>query len=360
MEGIRYQPTFRLPKLETFEDLEDGIKRRAFFNYSHEGQNFAVSWWVSPKRTRSYPYARVYNTLQSQKRVTIIPIVKDEGKGGDRDFLQWDTVSLMTLLQVYVVVAYYERATLSHRIKDKITSQEFDYEYLRKKFKELSSYQSDAYHWNLEQLSPSNIKEIGRKAVESYERISKELNVEMHDLKSAMRRIEEISRSADEFKNNSRKRSMEAQSRELRTIQPKESVKGEKASIDIQNYLGGLYHFTLDEAYMNRDVVCMVEAKNSAGRPLPSEDDIKDGLMKMIVYSNLKKLFYLEKESKFQIARIRPILKLTGGGNLCDKDYEILEDLLHEAKTNNFEVLYQERIVKKDENKELRYMDFVC
>lgn len=27
--------------------------------------SFAISKWVSPKRTRSYPYERVYNTLNS-------------------------------------------------------------------------------------------------------------------------------------------------------------------------------------------------------------------------------------------------------------------------------------------------------
>lgn len=51
---------------------------------------FAVSKWVSPKRTRSYPYERVYNTLSQPKKITIIPIVKDEGINGDRDFIQFD------------------------------------------------------------------------------------------------------------------------------------------------------------------------------------------------------------------------------------------------------------------------------
>ena len=57
------------------------------------GQNrFAVSKWVSPKRTRSYPYERVYNTFSVSKRITIIPVIKDEGENGDRDFLrlQWE------------------------------------------------------------------------------------------------------------------------------------------------------------------------------------------------------------------------------------------------------------------------------
>ncbi|MCA1624887.1 MAG: hypothetical protein LC768_03150 [Acidobacteria bacterium] len=38
---------------------------------------FAVSKWVSPKRTRSYPFERVFNTLNVSKKITVIPIVKD-------------------------------------------------------------------------------------------------------------------------------------------------------------------------------------------------------------------------------------------------------------------------------------------
>jgi hypothetical protein len=60
---------------------------------------FALSKWVSPKRTRTYPFGRVYNTLSHSKKVTVIPVVKDEGKRGDRDYVQWDTVSLMALLK---------------------------------------------------------------------------------------------------------------------------------------------------------------------------------------------------------------------------------------------------------------------
>jgi hypothetical protein len=47
--------------------------------------HFALSKWVSPKRTRSYPYERVYNTLTLAKKITVIPLVKDEGAKGDRE-----------------------------------------------------------------------------------------------------------------------------------------------------------------------------------------------------------------------------------------------------------------------------------
>jgi hypothetical protein len=45
--------------------------------------DFAFSKWVSPKRTRSYPFERLYNTFNSPMRLTVIPVIKDEGLDGD-------------------------------------------------------------------------------------------------------------------------------------------------------------------------------------------------------------------------------------------------------------------------------------
>ncbi|MEM4247619.1 MAG: hypothetical protein QXF14_04885, partial [Candidatus Woesearchaeota archaeon] len=67
--------------------------------------SLGISKGVWPKRARSYPYERVYNTLNISKKITVIPIVKNEGAAGDSDFIQWDTVSLMSLLDVYVIFA---------------------------------------------------------------------------------------------------------------------------------------------------------------------------------------------------------------------------------------------------------------
>lgn len=87
-----------------------------------EKYNYSISKWVSPKRTRSYPFERVYNTLSYPKRITVIPIIKDEGLRGDRDFIQWDTISLMSLLDVYVILAYYNKAEKHSSRENKITN----------------------------------------------------------------------------------------------------------------------------------------------------------------------------------------------------------------------------------------------
>lgn len=159
IKGIKYKPLL-CKELDVYEinELEEAINQSASFILKiNKENNVAISWWVSAKRTRSYPYARVYDTLCfSGKKITIIPIMKDEGIEGDRDFLQWDTVSLMSLLGVYVVIAYYTNAEPSKKFKNKITNQKFDIDYLREKINDILSFQSDALHWNI-----SHIDEAG-------------------------------------------------------------------------------------------------------------------------------------------------------------------------------------------------------
>lgn len=108
-----------------FDNIND-LPSKCIVNF--ENKSFAVSKWVSPKRTRSYPYARVYDTFSSgtNKVVTIIPLIKDEGINGDRDYLQWDSLSLASLLNVYVIIAFYDRADLHPTKQGKITNQQFN------------------------------------------------------------------------------------------------------------------------------------------------------------------------------------------------------------------------------------------
>jgi len=89
--GIKYKPFLcRQLNIYPLEELNKALSKDATFILNIDSKNqIAISWWVSAKRTRSYPYARVYDSLGfSGKKATIIPIVKDEGIEGDRDFLQ--------------------------------------------------------------------------------------------------------------------------------------------------------------------------------------------------------------------------------------------------------------------------------
>jgi len=339
IKGIKYKP-FLCRDLAIFEfgDLEKAIASNASFILKINKENsVAISWWVSAKRTRSYPYARVYDTLGfSGKKITIIPIVKDEGKEGDRDFLQWDTVSLMSLLGIYVIIAYYSEAESSKRYKNKITNQRFDTNYLKEQIKNILSYQSDALHWNVAHID--NAGRIGQKALEAYDKISKELKVEMHSRQSAEKRINELLKGKEEFMNLSRGLAEKAQRRERMTVQPKENLSGTKAIITIQNYLGGLYYFTADEVEVKGNNVFLIEGKHSKTNSLPSLEDIKDGLLKMILFTNLE-------DVKADGEKYKPIavLKLTvenhfNENQLSSSQERILELLRKEAKNNNFQI----------------------
>lgn len=133
VSGIEYAPSLcrNLPIYPIYK-LEKAISNESSFLLETESQTkFAISHWISPKRTRSYPYARVYDTLGFQgRRVTIIPVMKDEGKDGDRDYLQYDTLALMGLFGVYVIISYYVDPQKSQRYPNKVTAQSLDYHHI--------------------------------------------------------------------------------------------------------------------------------------------------------------------------------------------------------------------------------------
>jgi len=339
IKGIKYKPLL-CRELEVFNsrDLEKALSSCASFILKINKENqVAISWWVSAKRTRFYPYARVYDTLGfSGKKITVIPVMKDEGKEGDRDFLQWDTVSLMSLLGVYVIVAYYSNAERSKRYKHKITNQRFDIDYIMKQIKNILSYQSDALHWNLDHID--KVGQIGKKALEAYAKISKKLKVEMHSRQSAQKRIAELLKGKNKFMKLSRMLAEKAQKRERLTIQPKEYLTGTKAIITIQNYLGGYYYFTSDEARIKGNNVFLIEGKHSKNNSLPGLEDIKDGLLKMILFTNLEDVKIGGKNFS-----PKPVLKLTVENHFNPKSLNTIQkatlELLHkEAKTNKFDI----------------------
>ncbi|MHB8261678.1 MAG: hypothetical protein ACYDCN_16740 [Bacteroidia bacterium] len=315
---------------------------------------FAVSKWVSPKRTRSYPYERVYNTLNTSKKITVIPIVKDEGAKGDRDFIQWDTVSLMSLLDVFVIFAYYNKA---EKAADKITNQQFDNKYILSKIKEIEQYHSSALHWNLNELN-TKLHNIIDKVKSSYTNIEKSTGVKLHDFKGLENFKNKIGKDVSLFMAFSRGKAKDAQSREFVTFQPKESLSTlSKAKITITNYLGGQYFFTVDEILITKEKVSLIEDKHSKNAILPSKGDIKDGLLKMILYCNLSEVIANGNKTKSEAILCLTSSKLIGGitssstkgelttfytnNNLSASQIILIDTVIAEAKQNNFIIKVQ-------------------
>lgn len=355
--GIRYELFTSKELVEIVFNDFDVNTMPASCLISDKKYNFSISKWVSPKRTRSYPFERVYNMLSNQKRITVIPIIKDEGIAGDRDYIQWDTISLMSLLDVYVIFAYYDKAEKHKTKENKITSQKFPNEYVKKKIKEISNYHSSPLHWNLQEIHetlPSLIDTLQN----AYNKISKELNVEMHSSGGIEKFKTHFFEGVEEFMQTSRRKAKEAQNRERLTMQPKEALSTEtKATITIKNYLGGLYYLTTDEIKITKKKLYLIEAKHSSKSKLPSISDIKDGLLKMILYCNIKNVS-IDNKAFTAI----PILKLTSSqliGNLTSemneqqyrqfytenqltqKQQSTIASLLQESKQNHFRIIIE-------------------
>lgn len=105
IRDIIYTPCL-IPKIETYNINQfdiNYVKPFGIINLDSLQNNIAFSRWTSPKRTRTYPFAKIYNTYHlNSKKVTVIPVIKDEGAGTDNnDRINFITLSWMNLLNVY-------------------------------------------------------------------------------------------------------------------------------------------------------------------------------------------------------------------------------------------------------------------
>lgn len=315
IRDIVYTPVL-IPKIVTYDINNFDINQTKPFGIialNSLQNNIAFSKWKSPKRTRTYPFARIYNTYHlNSKKVTVIPVIKDEGAGsGNNDRINFITVSWMNLLNVYIVLAWYEQADVVVNSTDKITNQQLNTDYVKQKILEISHYQLTALHWNTTHFE-KDFESIYLNAVDSYERIATTKNVKLH---SKLKHIEVLDNfkqdgkfALQKFKDYTLNRSLAAARRETMTSHKLEYLAdGYKGIFFISNYLGGVYHLTADEVYQQGETFTIQESKNASQGQMPSADDIKDGLFKLILFSNLESLFLSDKRVEFNTR-----LKITG------------------------------------------------
>ncbi|MEA5469281.1 hypothetical protein [Spirulina sp. 06S082] len=360
IQGIQYQvmiiQKMRTSKLNTF-DINDAPSSCIVQDDVNE---IAISKWVSPKRTRSYPYARVYDTIKKNKRATVIPVIKDEGIDGDRDFLQWDTISLMSLLEVPIIFSYYDSAIKNTSYENKVTNLKFNQDWVKIKIYELSNYQSSALHWNLKEIREI-FSQVVDLQIQGYTKINAETGVEFHSEAGFKRFQKNLTNNLEDFMKSSRERAKQAQSSEIATVHIGERLDSlTKSAITITNYLGGKYFFTVDEVSLENKNLKLIESKHTKSSLIPSKGDIKDGLLKMILYSNLSSVSILEQgevQAKPILRLTSPYIKETIDSNHQDRLDDWLKiheakksmktfitELFNEARINNFliELKYQD------------------
>ena len=109
--------------------------------------------------------------------------------------------------------------------------------------------------------------------------------------------------------------------------------------LTIKNYLGGYYYLTCDEVEIHGENLYLIEGKHTKTDNLPSLGDIKDGLLKMMLFTNLEDVRICDVNYNPV-----PILKLTTGSrfdisSLNESRSEMLDILKKEAETNGFRIV---------------------
>lgn len=378
ISGISYSPQLKDEtkfKVYKFDDFNSNECSAFGIIKIDENNTIYFTKWVTPKRTRSYPFERLYNVFDTNSKIiTIIPIIKDEGgDSGNNDRINAITYSWMNLLNIYIILAFYEtaekldpkkRKTAANLRKEKkkqkteyITNQKFNKEYIKEKIDQIANFKTSALHWNTKHFR-EDFEIIWKRSVECYKKISKNQNVRMHSFENHLKRLDEFKVNnkfdIEKFKEVMNKRSREAQHRETQTIHDLESLgEGVNGKFYIKNYLGGIYYLTCDEVFVESGEFVIQESKNTSRGKLPNLSDIKDGLFKLILFSNLEVLKYKDDEVKFKTR-----LKLTGNlkgelllptdssnitafvnlNRLKDNVHKRIFELNKEAFTNNIDI----------------------
>ena len=336
IRNVIYNPQVRKSALRQYDlpDFNINTAKVSGIVRFDSDSSMGYSQWVSPKRTRSYPFARIYNTYHLPKRVTIIPVIKDEGINGDLDRINAITFSWMNLANVYIILAYYDSAVAHSTRTGKITKQKLDARYIQNKLDEIRQYQQTALHWNTLHFE-RDFADVYMRAVNHYQRISLETGVMLHDPRTHEANLANYMLDGvfniQAFKDASLPRSYLAARRELLTDHIHERLSdGDKAYFSIQNMLGGEYHLTADEVFLEDGVLIIQESKNSTRGKLPSLADIQDGLFKLLLFANMDALYVDGVQMQFRVQ-----MKLTG--NLIEQLRLPCEPetLMHYAKQNS-------------------------
>ena len=204
----------------------------------------------------------------------------------------------------------------------------------------------------------TNLHKIIDKVKISYANIEQTTKVKMHNPSGLDNFKEKIGKDVSLFMAFSRDKAQKAQSREFVTLQPKESLSTlSKAKVTITNYLGGQYFLTVDEIIITQTKVSLIEGKHSINALLPSKGDIKDGLLKMILYSNLSEVTANGKKIKSVAVLNLTSSKLKGAiaststkkeithffaeNSFSALQIKLVETIFSEAKQNNFIIQIQ-------------------
>ncbi|MDQ7034084.1 MAG: hypothetical protein Q9P01_04400 [Anaerolineae bacterium] len=173
IRNVSYDSRTRFTKLKTYHSNDFNINEVGTTGIVQFDEDTSIGYarWTSPKRTRTYPFPRVYNIYHLPRKVAIIPIIKDEGYKTNNDRINYITYSWMNLSNVYIILAWYESA-LKHPSKwGRITKQILNAGFVNERLTELRTYQQTALHWNTMHFE-RDFESVFRNAVTSSEKVA--------------------------------------------------------------------------------------------------------------------------------------------------------------------------------------------
>lgn len=103
----------------------------------------------------------------------------------------------------------------------------------------------------------------------------------------------------------------------------------------IQNYLSKYFYHIINESEIKKSNVFLIKNKYTKTNSLSLLKDIKDGLLKMVIFSNLSDVKLNNREFEY-----RAVLNLYNNKNKqpSHREKEIIERLKEEGRVNNFDI----------------------
>ena len=338
---------YKIPFRQAMEQMN-----KQFLSKFPNGENIAISVWTTPKRTKTPPWPRVYETLSySGKKITIIPVQASYGLYGDHNIIQPSTISWITAMaDIYVIIGVYTNASKkakgapsantnphkqSTQGKAVFTNFKFDLDYIENQITEIIEKNPKVNDWNLLQIR--KIPKLLSESIEHNKRLGEKLGVEIAYPSKC------IWNNHDEFLAEFDKRSADAQNREYNSSQKLENVPGNKGKVEINVQHFPKLHLTADsmEVNENEKIITLLEGKNSTKETFPPPGMVLEQLVKFMVFKNCD--FQINED----VYQKRLICYVTGTGKPSTVEIKAkYQDIIDECNANGIEFRFNKKIIK--------------
>ena len=344
-------------KLSSMDFVEAMRKPRKVFKSKFLNKEVAISVWTTPKRSKTYPLGRVYDTLSYHGiKITIIPVMVDYGKNGERGRIQPNTVDWMTSVGVYLILGVYVDAekgkvgklaknagakTKSSEGKPKFAKgQKFNLKHLQKQIEKIIKNKPDIKIWNENQFT--TIPNLLENAINNYKRLGEELDIPLSDFSRLEKKIRLWKNDLEQFLADCECLSKRAQNSEIRADHKLENITGAKGKINIDFGESRKLYLTADSIDLDNDkcLVTILEGKNASSEKFPKLNDVKDALFKLMIFKNSD--FYFDGK-KFEK---KLVCYLTGQYDNVEKEFRVeFQSLIDECYANNIELKLNGKII---------------